>query len=65
VIGRWGYKKPVLAALVFLWGFKALLRQNGFGRKTSLVGKVVFITGGGSGIGRQLAFRMSRLGAKV
>jgi all-trans-retinol dehydrogenase (NAD+) len=65
VISRWGYKKPIIVALLVLWGFKAFLRQNGLLGKTSLRNKVVFITGGGSGIGRQLAFRMSRLGAKI
>jgi all-trans-retinol dehydrogenase (NAD+) len=65
VIGRWGYSKPIIAALIFLWGFKAVLRQKGWLSKTSLNGKVVFITGAGSGIGRQVAFRMARQGAKI
>ena len=65
VIGRWGFSKPIIAAIIFLWGFKAVLRQKGWLSKTSLKGKVVFITGAGSGIGRQIAFRMARQGAKI
>lgn len=34
-------------------------------RKKSVVGEHVFITGGASGIGKNMAFRFAKLGARV
>jgi len=56
-------KYKVGLGVVFAWLAFKLKRALSSGK--SLSGEVVFITGAGSGIGRQMAFRLARLDAKV
>jgi all-trans-retinol dehydrogenase (NAD+) len=53
----------IISALIGLFFLKTLLGL--FRRGKSLAGEVVFITGGASGIGRQMALEFVRQGAKV
>lgn len=48
-----------------LWSFVAYLREKGWLRKKSLRGKHVYITGAAMGIGRLMALKMARMGAKM
>ncbi|CAI2374386.1 unnamed protein product [Moneuplotes crassus] len=50
----------ILAGFTFLW-----LKANGLWFKKSIRGKHVFITGGGSGLGRDMALILAKKGAKV
>jgi len=55
---------PIRAALI-LWVLHILRRGYASITRKSVKGQVVLITGGASGIGKQMAFRFSRLGAKL
>ena len=43
----------------------SIAKNNGFLLKKSVKGEHVFITGAGSGIGRQMAVILAKMGAKV
>lgn len=60
-----GLGKKLFALLVFVYAIHAILKNNGFLRKKSVKNEHVFITGAGSGIGRQMALRLARRGAKI
>lgn len=60
-----GRKKGIVILLILLYLLNKLRKHLGLCRHKSLVGETVFLTGGGMGIGRQVAFRLARLGAKV
>jgi len=60
-----GLGKKCFYILVLIYAFYAILKNNGFLPKKSVKNEHIFITGGGSGIGRQMALRFSRLGAKI
>ncbi len=53
--------KVLLAALAFYY----FLKENGLLFKKSVKNQHIFITGAGSGIGRNMAFRFAKLGAKI
>jgi all-trans-retinol dehydrogenase (NAD+) len=65
ITSRFGYVKPTIASAALLYFIYRLAQQHGWLPKKSLSGEVVFITGGARGLGRQLAFRMARMGAKI
>mmetsp|Transcript_9490 Transcript_9490/g.18326 ORF Transcript_9490/g.18326 Transcript_9490/m.18326 type:complete len:321 (+) Transcript_9490:2220-3182(+) len=65
IVSRYGYAKPAIASAALLYAFYRIAEQHGLLPKKNLTGEVVFITGAARGIGRQLAFRLARLGAKV
>ena len=44
--------------LLLIWGFYAYLKNKGLLKKKSIKGQHIFITGAGSGIGRQMAIRL-------
>lgn len=48
-----------------LWATYILARERGWLPKKNIKGKHVFITGAGSGLGRDMAIRLSMLGANV
>jgi len=60
-----GRKKGIIILLILLYILNKLRRHFGLCKQKSLVGETVFLTGGGMGIGRLVAFRLARLGAKV
>jgi all-trans-retinol dehydrogenase (NAD+) len=60
-----GASKKIGILLIALYAFYAFLKTKGWLPKKSVKGEHVFITGGGSGIGRQMAKRFARLGAKI
>ena len=60
---RW--KKKLFFFLLFLWTFRTYLRQKGWLCKKSLKGKHIYLTGGGMGIGRLMAIKFAKLGAKM
>jgi len=51
--------------LVLLYGLYILAKENGMLPKKSIKGNHVFITGAGSGLGRLVAIRLAKLGAKL
>jgi len=50
---------------LFLWAAYAFFKNRGWLSKKSLKGDHVFITGAGSGIGRQLSIMLAEQGAKI
>ena len=63
--GGWSSKKNIAYIILFLWGFHTFLREQGWLRKKSVRGKHIFITGAGSGLGRSLAQKFAKKGAKL
>lgn len=63
--GTSGLGKRLFYLLVLFYGFHSILKNHGWLQKKSVKGEHIFITGAGSGIGRQMALRFSRLGAKI
>jgi hypothetical protein len=51
--------------LVLLYGLYILAKEHGMLPKKSIKGNHVFITGAGSGLGRLVAIRLAKLGAKL
>ena len=51
--------------MLFLYGFYTFIKEQGWLPKKSVRGKHVFITGAGSGLGRLMATKFAKLGAKV
>lgn len=60
-----GASKKLICILIALYAFYAFLKTKGLLPKKSVKGYHIFITGGGSGIGKQMAKRFARLGAKI
>lgn len=60
-----GFFKFSAAALFIVYAIYAYLKNKGWLPKKSVKGKHIFITGSGSGIGRQMAIRFAKLGAKI
>ncbi len=48
-----------------MWASFILARERGWLPKKSVKGKHIFITGAGSGLGRDMAIRFSMLGANL
>lgn len=48
-----------------MWASFILARERGWLPKKSVKGKHIFITGAGSGLGRDMAIRFSKLGANL
>ena len=63
--GGWKSKKNLFIIFLFLWGVYTVLKNYGWLPKKSVKRKHVFITGAGSGLGREMAIRFAKLGAKV
>jgi all-trans-retinol dehydrogenase (NAD+) len=63
--GGWKSKKNLFVIFLFLWGLYTLAKNYGWLPKKSVKRKHVFITGAGSGLGREMAIRFAKLGAKV
>lgn len=51
--------------LVLLYGLYILAKEYGYLPKKSIKGKHIFLTGAGSGLGRLVAIRLAKLGAKL
>lgn len=64
-IKRHGYVKPALVVLGGTILLCKLLKRFGFFAKKDVKGEVVFLTGGGMGIGKQMALALGLAGAKV
>ena len=51
--------------MIALYSLYAVLKKNGRLFKKSVRGKHIFLTGAGSGLGRNVAIEMALLGAKL
>jgi len=51
--------------VIFLYGLWTFCKEQGFLPKKSVRGKHIFITGAGSGLGRMLAQKFAKKGAKL
>lgn len=60
-----GLSKKAFYALVLLYAFYAFFKTHGWLSKKSVRGNHIFITGAGSGIGRQMAKKFAKMGAKI
>ena len=60
-----GWKTVIAGALAGCYLLNKLRVSLGIVRKKSVENEVVFLTGAGSGIGRQMAIKLAGLGAKV
>lgn len=58
-------KRNIFLIFVFLYSFWAFLREHGLWLKKSIKGKHVFLTGAGQGLGRLLAIRLAKKGARL
>ena len=63
--GYAGLGKKLFCLLVLIYAFHSFLKNHGFLPKKSVKNEHIFITGAGSGIGRQMALKFSRMGAKI
>ena len=54
-----------LLVITVIYSLYAILKKNGWWFKKSVKGKHIFLTGAGSGLGRAVAIKMARLGAKL
>lgn len=57
--------KKLFYLLVLIYAFHAFLKSHGWLSKKSVKGEHIFITGAGSGIGRQMALKFARRGARI
>ena len=57
--------KKAIAILIALYAIYAFFKTHGFLSKKSVKNQHIFITGAGSGIGRQMALKFAARGAKV
>jgi len=58
-------KRGVILLLWAWWAFYAIFREKGWLMKKSLTGKHIYLTGAGSGLGRSMAIRFAKMGAKL
>jgi hypothetical protein len=58
-------KRNIFLIFVFLYSAWAFLKENGLWFKKSIKGKHIFLTGAGQGLGRLLAIRLAKKGAKL
>jgi all-trans-retinol dehydrogenase (NAD+) len=63
--GGWSSKKNIAYIVLFLYTFYTFIKEQGWLPKKSVRGKHIFITGAGSGLGRTMATKFAKLGAKV
>ena len=47
------------------WALHTYLRNKGLLKKKGVRGQHIFITGAGSGIGKQMALKFARMGARI
>ena len=58
-------KLNIFYILVLFYGLYILAKEYGMLPKKSIKGNHIFITGAGSGLGRLVAIRLAKLGAKL
>lgn len=63
--GGWTSKLNVLYLFLGLWALYTFIKTNGWLPKKSVKKKHIFLTGGGSGLGRAMALRFAKLGANL
>jgi len=63
--GKFSMKKTLLYSMIGLYISYGIARANGLLKKKSVNGKHIFITGAGSGIGREMAKAFANRGALV
>ena len=51
--------------MLFLWGVYAFFKEQGWLHKKSVKGKHIYLTGGGSGLGRGMTLKFAKRGANV
>ena len=59
------WKKKLFFFILAVMAFKTYLKQKGWLWKKTLKGKHIYLTGGGMGIGRLMALKCAKLGAKM
>ena len=63
--GGWASKRNYFYIFLIFYTIYSFMKNRGWLPKKSLKGKHVFITGAGSGIGRNLSIKLSKMGCKV
>lgn len=63
--GGFKSKRNLFLIFVFLYSLWAFLKENGLWLKKSIKGKHIFLTGAGQGLGRLVAIRLAKRGAKL
>lgn len=57
--------KRLLSGVIALYALYAIAKNRGWLAKKIVKGQHILITGGGSGIGKQMAIKFARLGANI
>jgi len=63
--GGWTSKRNILYLFAALWAFYTFIKTHGWLPKKSVKKKHIFLTGGGSGLGRAMALRLAKLGGNL
>jgi hypothetical protein len=63
--GKYKTNKFIFLTILAVWGFYALLKNNGLLPKKNMKGEHVFITGAGAGLGMLMATEFAKLGCKL
>lgn len=63
--GGWTSKRNILYLFLAIWALYTFIKERGWLPKKSVNKKHIFLTGGGSGLGRLMAIKFAKMGAFI